>query len=286
MFDHAVTIHSDATSTGGLTLAGAAQVTPITPTLPASPGGSFVSYDGATISGTISGITAHNWIDDAQGLFQTTTDLQTEWSDYYAKMIAGQGSQLTPTERLEGQAQALFLFTGLGTLSVSAQAMVREDVQREIDVIGWGLSQDQVKFGTDPNAPLTALSYLQLGNTIMGNAQMEELGVQGHGLNNPPLPRYNGYTNDAQHTADKTTLYLGYGADHNEKAVTNFMDDAIMTHLVFPVVMKQGKLVQLNQDGDREESLVQAVNAIDRTMYGTALVASNFSTPKNAAAPA
>jgi hypothetical protein len=191
-----------------------------------------------------------------------------------------------PAERLDGQAQALFLYTGLGTLSTALQAQVREDVQREIDAIGWGLAQDQEKYGIDPNAPLTAQTYLDLDTTIMGNAQIEELGVQGHGLNNPPLPRYDGYTEDAQHTADKTTLYLGYGADHNEKAVTDFMDDAIMTHLVFPVVMQQGKLVQLNQDGDREESLVKAVDAIDRTMYGKALVASNFSAPKAASAAA
>jgi hypothetical protein len=280
MFDHLLHLDSDTSSAGSLTLAGGATVLPITPTVPAAPGGSFISFDGASITGTITGITAHTWIDDAQGLFQTTTDLQTEWADYYAQMINGQGATLTPTERLEGQAQALFQFTGLGTLSTALQAQVREDVQREIDVIGWGLAQDQTLYGIDPNAPLTAQTYLDLNATIMGNAQMEELGVQGHGLNNPPLPRYDGYTIDAQHTADNTTLYLGYGADHDEKAVTDFMDDAIMTHVIFPVVMKQGKLVQLNQDGDREESLVNAVAAIDRTMYGKPLVARNFSKPK------
>jgi hypothetical protein len=283
MFDHALVLHSDPTSTGGLTLAGATKVVPITPTCPSAAGGSFVSYDGASISGTITGITAHTWIDDAQGLFHTTTDLQTEWADYYAQMIGGHGASLTPTERLEGQAQAMFLYTGLGNLSAALQAQVREDVQREIDVIGAGLAIDQSTLGIDPNAPLTAQTYLDLNTTIMGNAQLEELGVQGHGLNNPPLARYDGYTVDAQHTADKTTLYLGYGADHNENAVTNFMDDAIMTHLVFPVVMKQGKLVQLNQDGDREQSLVKAADAINRTMYGKALVSGNFS--KTSATP-
>ena len=143
MFDLVPNVHSDATSTGALTLAGSAKVTPITPTLPNAAGGSFISYDGASISGTITGITAHTWIDDAQGLFHTTADLQTEWADYYAQMIGGHGASLTPTERLEGQAQAVFLFTGLNNLSAPLQAQVRQDVQREIDVIGAGLAIDQ-----------------------------------------------------------------------------------------------------------------------------------------------
>jgi hypothetical protein len=106
--------------------------------------------------------------------------------------------------------------------------------------------------------------------------------VQGHGLNTPPLPRYAGYTNDAQNTADNTTLYVGTGGDHNETAVTHFMDDAIMTHLVFPVVMRNGALIQLNQNGQREENLVNAVRAIDRTMYGALLKPKDFSTTPKA----
>jgi hypothetical protein len=63
-------------------------------------------------------------------------------------------------------------------------------------------------------------------------------------------------------------------------AVPNFMDDAIMTHMIFPVVMRNGQLIQLNQDGDKEESLANAVRAADRTMYGAVLTAADFTTVK------
>ena len=280
MFDQSLPLHASASSTGAFALTGGLAITPVTPTLPTAPGGSFIGFDGAIIGGTISGMTAHRWVDNAQGLFETTTDLSTEWAADYQQMIEGHSASLTPTQRLEGQAQAMFLFTGLGTLSAAAQSEIRQDVQREIDVIGAAQAIDQSTLGINPAAPLTAQTYLDLNATIFGNAQLLELGVQGHGLNDPPMARYDGYTNDAQHNTDNTTLYLGYGADHDEKAVTDFMDDAIMTHLVFPVVMKQGRLVQLNQDGDKEETLVNAVRAADRTMYGPALTAKQFSKTK------
>jgi hypothetical protein len=272
--------HSDSSPAGALVLAASSSIGPITPTLPSEAGGSFVSFDGATISGTISGLTAHTWIDGANGLFETASNLSAEWTGYYQQMIEGHSASLTPTQRLEAQADAMSLFTGLGTLSTTLQNTVREDVQREIDVIGAAQTIDQSTLGINPAAPLTAQTYLDIVQTIQANPTLEELGVQGHGLNNPPLARYNGYTNDAQHTADTSTYYVGTGGDKNELAVTSFMDDAIMTHMIFPVVMKQGRLVQLNQDGDKEETLVNAVRLADRTMYGPLLAAKDFSTTK------
>ena len=65
-------------------------------------------------------------------------------------------------------------------------------------------------------------------------------------------------------------------ATANELAVPNFMDDAIMTHVIFPVVMRNGQLIQLNQNGAKEETLANAVRAIDRTMYGPLLAAKDF----------
>jgi len=280
MTEQPISVYTEPSSAGALVLAGATKIAPVTPTLPSAAGGSFIGLDGTTIAGTITGTTAHTWIDNAQGLFETSTNLQNEWIGYYQQMIDGQSASLTPTERLEGQAQAMFQFTGLGTLSATQQAVIREDVQREIDVIGAAQTIDQTTLGINPAAPLTAQTYLDLNQTILANPQLEELGIQGHGLNNPPLARYDGYTTDAQHNTDNKTLYLGYGADHDEAAVPNFMDDAIMTHLVFPVVMKNGQLVQLNQNGNKEETLVNAVTAADRTMYGALLKATNFSVPK------
>jgi hypothetical protein len=269
-----LTFNADSSLSGALVLSG------LTPTLPAEAGGGFVSYDGATISGTITGLTAHTWIDNAAGLFNTATNLSAEWTSYYEQMIGGHGTSLAPTQRLEAQAEAMFINTGLGTLSATLQNTVREDVQREIDVIGAALTIDQSALGINPNLPLTAQTYLDIVTTIQANPMLEELGVQGHGLNNPPLARYDGYTNDAQHTADNVTYYIGTGGDANELAVPNFMDDAIMTHVIFPVVMRNGQLIQLNQNGAKEETLANAVRAIDRTMYGPLLAAKDFSTSK------
>lgn len=286
MFDHALTFSFGAEHDSSFSLTAApsglhgvtGKTSPITPTRPDAAGGSFTSFTGATISGTITGLTAHSWVDDANGLFHTTTDLHAEWIGYYQQMIDGNSASLTSTERLEAQAQAVFNYTTLSQLPSNQQAVIREDVQREIDVIGAAMQIDQSTLGIDPTAPLTAQSYLDLVNTIQANPTLEELGVQGHGLNDPPLSRYDGYTNDAQHNTDTTTFYVGRGPDHDEKAVKVFMDDAVMTHIVFPVVMRNGRLIQLNQDGDKEETLTAAVTLANSTMYGPLLAAKDFST--------
>jgi hypothetical protein len=281
MFDHSLpAAHLDAglSSVHGLT-GGFTKATPIVPTDPSAAGGSFVSFDGATISGTITGITAHTWVDNAEGLFNTSTNLSAEWTSYYQTMIEGQGASLTPTDRLEAQAEALFTITGLNTsLSSTALNADMQDVQREIDVIGAAQQIAQTTLGINPNTPLTAQTYYDLVQIIQANPQLEELGVQGHGLNDPPLPRYDGYTNDLQNNSaiDRSMLYVGPGADRGESAIQDFMDDAIMSHIIFPVVMRNGKLIQLNQDGDKEQTLTSAVNTVDRMMYGNLLTKKDF----------
>ena len=105
---------------------------------------------------------------------------------------------------------------------------------------------------------------------------MWELATQGHGLNNPPAPCYRGYTNDFQNGVDTTTLYVGGGLNNNRNALTDFFDDNIMTHVVFPTVWQNGQLVQLNQNGDRENLLTNAVNAMDASMYYRIYVGYDF----------
>ena len=43
------------------------------------------SWDGSAIPGTIpgviSGLTAHTWVADTNGMFHTATDLMTEWAN-------------------------------------------------------------------------------------------------------------------------------------------------------------------------------------------------------------
>ena len=229
----------------------------------------------------ITGITPHTWVADSNGLYQAVTDLKTdipvnlaqEWQGYYQTMLKTGGASLTPVQRLEGNAEAVFENTGLKNLSAADQARDREDAQREFDAIAAALQTN----GTNLNAPLTEEEYIWLGKTIQDNSELYELGLQGHGLNDPPAVRYNGYTNDFQNNVDNTTLFVGGGLNNDQKAVASFFDDSILTHLPFPVVVKNGNIVQLNQNGDRENSLLNATAALDDYMYGGVLTAIDFS---------
>ena len=89
--------------------------------------------------------------------------------------------------------------------------------------------------------------------------------------------RYNGYTNDFQNNVDNTTLYVGGGVDNNQKAIASFFDDVILTHTPFPVIVKNGNIVQLNQNAARENTLLNATIALDNYMYGRVLTAADFS---------
>ena len=233
---------------------------------------------GGTISGTISN-TAHLWIADANGLFHTATDLKSEWQGYYNTMLNGAADTLTFVQRLEGNAEAVFENTGLSKLNATDQARDRQDVQREYDAIGAAMNQ----LGLDPKAKLTAAGYLGIEQTIESSPSLYELAVQGHGLNNPPLPKYNGYTNDFQHNVDNATLYIGGGLDNNERAIEAFFDDVGLSHLPFPTVEINGQMTQLNQNADNEDVLSQAVGAVDDAGAVRVFKASDFSTtPGNA----
>jgi hypothetical protein len=248
----------------------------IAPSTPGVAGGSFAGLQGDSISGTISGLTPHTWIDDVQGLFHTTTDLHAEWVGFYQQMIDGHGASLTPVQRLEGQAEAVFLNTGINKLPVAEQNVFREDVQREFDAISAAMQIDQQTLGINPNAPLTESSYIALGRAIQNNPQLEELAVQGHGLNSPILPRYAGYTNQFQNNIDHVTKYLGGGPDKGENALKAYFDDYIMTHLPFPVIARNGHLLQLNQNGAVESGAARATVEANVAMFGKTLTAKDF----------
>jgi len=49
-----------------------------------------------------------------------------------------------------------------------------------------------------------------------------------------------------------------------------------MTHVSFPVVWKNGKLTQLNQNGDAENSLKDAVAALNQTMFFHVYTSADF----------
>ena len=76
----------------------------------------------------------------------------------------------------------------------------------------------------------------------------------------PPASRYRGHTIDFQNTSDTTTRYVGGGPNTGRFAIANFFDDNIMSHASFPAVWKNGQLVQLNQNANRENTLADAVS--------------------------
>ena len=232
---------------------------------------------------TISGLTPHTWVADSAGLYHTASDLKAEWRASYKQMLAGGGADLTPTQRLAGNAEAVFENTGLKDQPAALQRRAREDAQREFDAIAGAQKLNRFQHGIDPDRPLTERGYLRLEATLQGNPKLYELGLQGHGLNSPPAARYNGYTNDIQNNVDNKTLFVGGGLDNNEGAVTDFFDDILMTHTPFPVVFQNGELVQLNQNAANEDKLLDAVVATDDFMYGRVLTAKDFATAPSGA---
>ncbi len=234
---------------------------------------------GETIAGTITGVSPHDWWADTSGLFHTDTDLTAEWKGLYQQLLAG--TALTAVQHLEANAEAVFENTKLATLSVSDQARDREDAQREFDAIAAAMT----RLGMDGTHPLTVQDYLSIGRTVQSDTTLQELSIQGHGLNSPPSARYNGYTNDFQNNVDGFTLFIGAGLDSNQNALRDFFDDVIISHLPFPVVAQDGHLEQLNQNADSEDVVKMAVGALDDAMFTKVWTAKDFSvTPGTASA--
>ena len=101
-------------------------------------------------------------------------------------------------QRLEANAEAVFENTGLSALSENQQEVDREDIQREIDAIAGAMKEA----GLSGITSLTTQDYLTLGHVLQSDATLEELALQGHGLNHPPSSRYDGFTNDMQNNVD------------------------------------------------------------------------------------
>lgn len=236
-----------------------------------APSGDIVTLFGQDISNTIS-TTAHVWVAGSDGLFHTNTDLAAEWHGYYVDLVTTGGHDLTPEQRLEANAEAVFENTGLAKLSTAQQQVDREDAQRQFDAEFAAMTIAKL----DPTQPLTATTYLALGHALQGNASLEELAIQGHGLNDPSSARYNGYTNDFQHNVDNTTLFVGGGHNNNKPAIPDFFDDNVLSHLPFTVVIHNGALVQLNQNGNREDGLNTALQEIDNTIWKKIYDAGDF----------
>jgi hypothetical protein len=208
-------------------------------------------------------LNGHTWTADANGLFHTTTNLASEWQGFEKMVLAGHSNQLTAIQRLEANAEVVFEHSHLGKLDAVTQQRDREDVQRELDAIAEAMKLNQMNLGIDPTLPLTKATYIALQQTLQSNPLLEEMALQGHGLNNSGLAKYAGYTNDFQHGVDGSTYYVGHGPDAHEKALKSFMDDVILSHLPFGDVIHNGHVIQLNQNGARETGVDHAVSAFN-----------------------
>ena len=241
------------------------------------------TLDGTIISATI--VAAHTWTADATGLFTTTADLATEWKAAFATMQAGHGDQLTPLQRLEANAETVLESTAEAKQSVTQQAIFRQDAQRELDAIYAAMLRNRATYGIDPNAQFNTYTYLKLEQTLQSDEALETLALQGHGLNKPPAPAYNGYTNDIQNKVDGKTLFVGGGLDNGQAAIPAFFDDVVMSHACFPVVYHNGVLVQLNQNGAIETPLDTTIASVNAMTYTRVLVAADFSLSATAMGP-
>jgi hypothetical protein len=241
--------------------------------------GSFTTILGTTAAGSVT-TNGHTWVaDPTTHLYTTTADLAAEWKADYATMKAGSGASLNDIQRLEGNAEAVFENTGLKNLTAGQLLTDRQDVQRQFDAMYAAM----VGAGVDLTGPLTQPQYLATANILQGNATLEELGMQGHGLNNSGITRYAGYTTDFQNTVDGQTLYIGGGLNNGRKAITDFFDDNVLSHLPFPTAIINGVLYQLNQNGARENTVPDALAALNTGMSRTYL-SSDFLQPPQLAA--
>ena len=244
---------------------------------PAAPLAGVTGFDGSITPETIAGITAHTWTADATGLYVTLADLGAEWKGYYAAMQAGKAGNLTPLQRLEGNAEAVVENTNAIKLTASSLSAFRMDAQREFDAVDAAMRLNQTTYGIDPGALFTAYSYLKLEQTLQNNETLKELAYQGHGLNSPPTPKYGGFTTDFQNRVDGTTLFVGGGLDNGRQAIAAFFDDVIISHASFPVVEINGVLTQLNQNGGAEDTLASVVAGQNNILFQQVLVPGDFS---------
>lgn len=227
--------------------------------------GSFTTIYGTTAAGSVT-VNGHTWVaDPTTHLYTTTSDLAQEWQTYYSEMKAGRGTDLNDVQRLAGNAQAVFENTDLKYQPEDQLSLDRQDVQKALDAVYAAM----IGAGFDPNATLTEQDYVSIDLVLQNNPTLVELAVQGHGLNNSGIARYAGYTNHFQNNVDRQTRYVGPGLNSGQNALANFFDDNVITHLAFPTVVHNGVLWQLNQNGNRETTVADAVTALNISLTTT-----------------
>jgi hypothetical protein len=197
-------------------------------------------------------IGSHVWsADPVTGLYTTPADLAAEWQA--AGQAVTQGTA-TPLQYLEANAERILENTGVSGLSSTQQAAFREDVQRVLDAVDAAISDLGTSF------PLTSGptgTYLQVQEKIANNPTLEELATQGYGLANPRAARYSGYINDFR-------SIVGDGIDDSWLAANQVLTHNVTTQIAFPVVWRDGQLVQLDYNAGYESTLDNAVAAVNQ----------------------
>ena len=253
---------------------------------PVAGAASVTTLDGTVISNTISGVTAHTWVADANGQYYTTANLEMEWRSAYQTMLAGHGDTLTPLQRLEGNAEAVFENTGISNASAAQEEYARETLQRTFNAVYAAMQIDQQTLGISSTAAFTQHSYLMLQETLQGpslqSETLEELALQGEGQVVPIAPQYRGYAYNVQGWFNSTTYYVGGGLDNGKLAVSSFLGDVILTHAPFASQMQNDQFMQFDQLGNPSLTLAQAASALNDAMFRRVYVASDFSTSATA----
>ena len=241
---------------------------------PAVTAGMQRAYEGSLVPTTLhSTDLPHTWAADAAGLYRTTADLKAEWTGHYKQMLASHGASLQAWQRITGNAEAVFENTGLNKLDAATQARGREDLQRFFDAEAAGMAINARTMGINPAKPFTEQTYLALEHTIQSTTALEELAIQGHGLNNAPAAKYRGYTQDV---VDNTTKFSGGGLDNQQAAVSNLMDDVVLGHVAFPSMFINGKFQQLNQNGAAEDPVSKAFAGLNEAAFTRTFKATDF----------
>ena len=131
---------------------------------------------GSGAGNTIS-VNGHVWTAMRKGLYKldpAQTNLAAEWKGIYQQILSGNTAGLTPVQRLEGNAEAVFENTGMVNLSPQLLERDRQDAQREFDAIAGAVQLDASPSGLNmiPNTPPTEHSYLMVENTLQNDPEL------------------------------------------------------------------------------------------------------------------
>ena len=244
----------------------------------AAPATGGTALDGTALPASIT-VNGHVWTVDANGLY-VTGNLELEWHTLYQELLTTGGAGMTPWQRLEANAEALFENTGAGYADQATIQRAREDVQRVIDAEAAAAAAA----GVNISAPLDVSEVLQMESVLHGTSQFDEtlgeLALQGTGImnnksNGGPV-RYNGYDADFRWSMGNNQYYVGGGMDNGKAALATYVNDVLINDLTYGTFMQNGTLYALDNTGNVAGTMQAQVTALNNLMYRQILVSSDF----------